>query len=36
MATWRVQLKPDSAKGISYKELLEFCKNRQIIGLVGI
>jgi len=33
MATWRVQLKPDSAKGISYKELLEFCKNNQIIGV---
>ena len=33
MATWRVQLKPDSAKGISYKDLLEFCKSNQIIGV---
>lgn len=33
MATWRVQLKPDSAKEISYKDLLEFCKSHQIIGV---
>jgi len=32
-ATWRIQLKPESEKGISYRDLLEFCKSNQIIGV---
>lgn len=33
MATWRVQLKPDREEGISYRDLLEFCKSNEIIGV---
>lgn len=33
MEIWRVQLKPDPEKGISYEEVLDFCKREQIIGV---
>ena len=33
MTIWRVQLKPDSASGITYSDLLDFCKREQIIGV---
>ena len=32
MSIWRVHLKPDS-EGKDYRELLEFCKNNEIIGV---
>lgn len=33
MSVWRVQLKPGSEKGISYSDLLAFCKDNGIIGV---
>ena len=33
MAVFRVQLKPESAQGVSYEDVLSFCKDRQIIGV---
>lgn len=33
MTVWRVQLKPEPQKGISYSEVLEFCRLNEIIGV---
>lgn len=33
MTVWRVQLKSDRESGISYRDLLDFCKTEQIIGV---
>ena len=34
MDIWRVQLKPAPAEGITYQDVLNFCKDKGIIGEV--
>ena len=33
MNIWRVQLKPDPSDGITYNDVLKFCKNNDIISV---